>query len=58
MLSAEVFRLGLGEPIPVSAEHGDGLVDVHDALAPFATPDTSGTQPVEESGPFQTSHRT
>jgi GTPase len=28
----EFFRLGLGEPIPVSAEHGMGLVELWDAL--------------------------
>jgi len=31
----EAFRLGLGEPIPVSAEHGAGIVDVFDALRPL-----------------------
>ena len=30
---AEAHGLGLGEPIPVSAEHGEGLSDLHDALA-------------------------
>jgi GTPase len=30
----EAFRLGLGEPIPLSAEHGEGLGDLFDALAP------------------------
>ncbi len=28
----EAFALGLGEPIPVSAEHGDGMADLHEAL--------------------------
>ncbi len=28
----EAFALGFGEAIPVSAEHGEGLIDVHDAL--------------------------
>ncbi|MEE4236399.1 MAG: ribosome biogenesis GTPase Der [Anderseniella sp.] len=28
----EAFALGLGEPISVSAEHGEGLGDLHDAL--------------------------
>ena len=28
----EAFKLGLGEPISVSAEHGEGLGDLHDAL--------------------------
>jgi GTP-binding protein len=30
----EAFGLGLGEPIPVSAEHGEGLSDLFDALRP------------------------
>jgi GTPase len=29
----EAFGLGLGEPIPISAEHGDGFGDLRDALA-------------------------
>jgi GTP-binding protein len=29
---AEAYRLGLGEPVPVSAEHGEGLADLYDAL--------------------------
>jgi len=28
----EAFGLGLGEPVPISAEHGLGLSDLHDAL--------------------------
>jgi GTP-binding protein len=28
----EAFELGLGEPIPISAEHGEGLGDLRDAL--------------------------
>jgi GTP-binding protein len=28
----ESFRLGLGDPVPLSAEHGTGLGDLHDAL--------------------------
>ena len=27
--------LGLGQPIPISAEHGEGLADLYDALSPF-----------------------
>jgi len=30
----DAFRLGLGEPIAISAEHGMGLADLFDALAP------------------------
>jgi GTP-binding protein len=29
----EAFELGLGEPIAISAEHGEGLVDLYQALA-------------------------
>ncbi|RYE54820.1 MAG: ribosome biogenesis GTPase Der, partial [Rhizobiaceae bacterium] len=29
---AEAFALGLGDPIPISAEHGEGLNDLYDAL--------------------------
>ncbi len=31
----EAFELGMGEPVPISAEHGEGLADLVDALAPF-----------------------
>src|SRR5689334_6057140 len=30
----EAFKLGLGEPIAVSAEHGEGIADLFDALRP------------------------
>ena len=29
----DAFELGLGEPVAISAEHGDGLGDLYDALA-------------------------
>jgi len=29
---AEAWSLGLGMPVPISAEHGEGLIDLHDAL--------------------------
>ena len=32
---AEGHALGLGEPIPISAEHGEGLASLYDILAPF-----------------------
>ncbi|HKU99974.1 MAG TPA: ribosome biogenesis GTPase Der [Vineibacter sp.] len=38
----EAFGLGLGEPVPLSAEHGLGLSDLRDALVPLlATPRTA-----------------
>ncbi|MEI6985151.1 MAG: ribosome biogenesis GTPase Der [Rhodospirillaceae bacterium] len=35
----EAFELGLGDPVPLSAEHGEGLADLVEALLPFAPPD-------------------
>lgn len=32
---AEAHRLGFGEPVAISAEHGEGLADLYDALAKF-----------------------
>ncbi|MEX0284560.1 MAG: ribosome biogenesis GTPase Der [Paracoccaceae bacterium] len=32
----EAFALGLGEPVPLSAEHGQGLDDLYSLLAPVA----------------------
>jgi GTP-binding protein len=40
---AEAFALGLGDPIPFSAEHGEGLSDLYDALRAHA-PDGAGEQ--------------
>ena len=31
----EAFRLGLGDPIALSAEHGEGVADLFDALLPY-----------------------
>ena len=31
--TAEGFRLGLGEPIPLSAEHGEGMADLYAVIA-------------------------
>ncbi len=46
----EAHALGLGDPIAVSAEHGEGMGELHQALAPFA-----GGQipPEEETGQEQ-----
>ncbi len=32
---AEAHALGLGAPVPISAEHNEGLADLYEALAPF-----------------------
>jgi len=36
---AEAFALGLGEPVPISAQHGDGLSDLYDVIAAHAPPE-------------------
>ena len=35
----EAFALGFREPLPFSAEHGEGLADLFDALRPLLEPD-------------------
>lgn len=32
---AESFALGLGDPVPISAEHGEGMWDLFEALEPY-----------------------
>jgi GTP-binding protein len=32
----EAYGLGLGDPVPLSAEHGEGLSELYDALKPYA----------------------
>jgi GTP-binding protein len=36
----EAYSLGLGDPIPLSAAHGEGLGDLYDALEKYAPPPT------------------
>ncbi|MBL8832647.1 MAG: ribosome biogenesis GTPase Der, partial [Rhodospirillales bacterium] len=36
---AEAAGLGLGEPVAVSAEHGEGFADLHEALKAYAPPE-------------------
>jgi GTP-binding protein len=44
----EAFELGLGEPVALSAEHGEGLADLVEALIPFLPPEAAGD---DEAGP-------
>ena len=34
----DAYRLGLGDPLAISAEHGQGLAELYRALVPFAPP--------------------
>lgn len=44
----EAFGLGLGEPVPLSAEHGEGIVDLFDALRPHVEREDNDEFGVEE----------
>ncbi len=46
--SHEFFRLGLGEPVPVSGEHGIGIDELWDALAPYLGIDEQPEEGVED----------
>jgi GTPase len=48
--SLESFRLGFGDPIPISAEHGEGMGDLYDVLAPLIHAKQAGPAPVEPEG--------
>ncbi|MCI0431729.1 MAG: ribosome biogenesis GTPase Der [Rhodospirillales bacterium] len=43
---AEAYRLGLGEPVAISAEHGEGMADLYERIAPLAA-SSSGAQEAE-----------
>jgi GTP-binding protein len=48
---AESYRLGLGDPVQISAEHGEGMADLFEALAPFidAEPDEAPAESEESA---------
>jgi GTPase len=46
----EAFRLGLGDPIAVSAEHGEGLADLFQALQPLVEREEGDEEEVEGEG--------
>ena len=45
----DAFRLGLGEPIALSAEHGEGVADLFEALQPLVERDEEDTEAGEDS---------
>ena len=51
--ATEGFRLGMGEPVPISAEHGEGMADLYAALV--AVDPTAGTDgdPDDEGAPIR-----
>ena len=46
----EAYGLGFGEPVAVSAEHGEGLAELFDALGPFGGPPPAEDAPPEDAG--------
>jgi GTP-binding protein len=51
----DAFGLGLGDPIPFSAEHGEGLVDLFEALRPLIERDEDDIEEEEDEadGPLK-----
>lgn len=47
----DAFRLGLGEPVQVSAAHGEGLADLYAALGALAPDDEEGGETPAEGDP-------
>jgi len=50
----DAYSLGLGEPIAVSAEHGEGVVDLFEALRPFVEREAAEQEEEpDEQGPLK-----
>jgi GTP-binding protein len=50
----DAWSLGLGEPVPISAEHGEGIADLFEHLQPFIDRDESeGEEAPDEQGPLK-----
>jgi len=49
----EAYSLGLGDPVPVSAEHGEGLSDLYDAVRPLIDERKELAPEPDEARPLQ-----
>lgn len=49
----EAYRLGLGDPVAMSAEHGEGLAELYERLEPFAAGRSPIAAPSEREKPLQ-----
>ncbi|MEQ9641105.1 MAG: ribosome biogenesis GTPase Der [Alphaproteobacteria bacterium] len=47
----DAYRLGLGEPLPISAEHGEGMADLYAALQAHESEDETAAD--DEDGPLK-----
>ncbi|UJW74378.1 ribosome biogenesis GTPase Der [Rhizobium sp. SL42] len=44
----DAYTLGLGEPVPISAEHGQGMIDLRDAIVEAIGEDVAFPEEIEE----------
>src|SRR6516165_8047218 len=49
----EAYRLGLGDPVPISAEHGEGLAELYERLRSFAAEPSFDEPAVAREKPLQ-----
>ena len=49
----EAFELGFGDPLPISAEHGEGMDLLYDAIAPYAEQDETKEGEDRGDGPLR-----
>jgi GTP-binding protein len=49
----EAYSLGLGEPIPLSAEHGEGVVDLFEHLRPLIEREEAEEEEEVDQGPLK-----
>ena len=47
----EAYALGLGDPLPVSAEHGEGVVDLFEALRPHIEREETDEPEIDDEDP-------
>lgn len=45
----DAYTLGLGEPVPISAEHGQGMIDLRDAIVDAIGEDRAFPEPDDEA---------
>lgn len=51
--TGEAFALGLGEPLPISAEHGEGLADLYAVLVALAPDEDEEDEGADEDKPVR-----
>ena len=44
----EAFRLGFGQPLPISGEHGEGMEHIYDVVRPYIDADVEANKIAEE----------